>query len=67
MPIQVFYVTNFGFLVKVLFVLYCSFTQRVTTLIGVLKDLNKGVYKRTMVSSKKDWENDDGNFVVNVL
>lgn len=33
---------------------FCSFTERVKEIIDVLKDLNRGVYKRTMVSSRKE-------------
>lgn len=32
-----------------------SFTERVKEIIDVLKDLNQGVYKRTMVSSRIDF------------
>ena len=37
----------------------CSFTERVKEIIDVLKDLNRGVYKRTMVSQKKEGEEAD--------
>lgn len=41
------------------------FTARVATLMDVLGDLNKGIYKRTMISSQQnrngECQNDKGN------
>ena len=46
-------------------VVFCSFTERVKEIIDVLKELNRGVYKRTMVTSRKeDNEADQGKFVI---
>ena len=44
-----------------------SFTERVKEIIDVLKELNRGVYKRTMVSSRKDGdEAEEGKFAANI-
>ena len=40
---------------------FCRYTSRVSELMSVLKDLNKGKYQRTMVTTASQSKGDNGN------